>query len=242
VGDDVSTGKLYGCLAATGNGRAYAWHAIQNFGGGFSLSTGTADILGTGPVAILQVVVLASADANKLNPVTEVPDILTAGSWSNGSLPAEIDYLNSWAPQPLETPITFLPQLSALPGDANGDGHVDINDLTIVLAHFDQSTWERGPGRLGWRQGNFSNGPSVDINVLTILLAHFGQTDGSSASAMAAAPEPPAVTLVLAAADAARQDAQTSAGSSRTQTEFWEFRDTDGVQKGKRGQDDLSRA
>ena len=29
--------------------------------------------------------------------------------------------------------------LHMLPGDANGDGKVDINDLTIVLAHFNQT-------------------------------------------------------------------------------------------------------
>ena len=32
---------------------------------------------------------------------------------------------------------------AAIPGDANGDGKVDINDLTIVLAHYNQTgqTW-----------------------------------------------------------------------------------------------------
>ena len=42
----------------------------------------------------------------------------------------------------------------ALPGDANGDGKVDINDLTIVLAHFGQTgaTWSRAssPATAPW--------------------------------------------------------------------------------------------
>ena len=35
---------------------------------------------------------------------------------------------------------------AAIPGDANGDGKVDINDLTIVLAHYNQTgqTWANG--------------------------------------------------------------------------------------------------
>ena len=36
-----------------------------------------------------------------------------------------------------------------LPGDANLDGKVDINDLTIVLSNYGQSTGPTaGPGRL----------------------------------------------------------------------------------------------
>jgi hypothetical protein len=53
----------------------------------------------------------------------------TAGLKS--SLLAEVDYLNADAPQPIETPITFVSTLFA--GDASGVGRVDVNDLTIVL-------------------------------------------------------------------------------------------------------------
>ena len=38
------------------------------------------------------------------------------------------------------------------PGDANGDGRVDINDLTIVLASFGQTG-------MAWSQGNFTGDP-----------------------------------------------------------------------------------
>jgi hypothetical protein len=82
---------------------------------------------------------------------------------------------------------------AALPGDANGDGKVDINDLTIVLAHYGQTG-------MVWSQGQFvpfDDGGRVDINDLTIVLANYGQTAGASAAGPAAVPEP--ATLVLLA-------------------------------------------
>ena len=60
-----------------------------------------------------------------------------------------------------------------LPGDANGDGKVDINDLTIVLAHYGQTG-------MTWAQGEFTGDGTVDINDLTIVLANYGQSAGSS--------------------------------------------------------------
>ena len=39
------------------------------------------------------------------------------------------------------------------PGDANGDGRVDINDLTIVLSNFGQTG-------MAWSQGNFDGRPA----------------------------------------------------------------------------------
>jgi hypothetical protein len=75
-----------------------------------------------------------------------------------------------------------------LPGDANGDGKVDVNDLTIVLSNF---------GRTGmtWSQGEFTGDGTVDVNDLTIVLAHYGQT-GSASGSFSAVPEP--TSLVLA--------------------------------------------
>ena len=58
-----------------------------------------------------------------------------------------------------------------LPGDANLDGTVDIEDLTILLTHFGQSGMPRS-------EGNFAGDPTVDIEDLTILLAHFGLSNG----------------------------------------------------------------
>ena len=62
----------------------------------------------------------------------------------------------------------------ALPGDANLDGKVDINDLTIVLAHYGQTG-------MAWTEGEFTGDGTVDINDLTIVLAHYNQSLGSSA-------------------------------------------------------------
>ena len=71
-----------------------------------------------------------------------------------------------------------------LSGDANLDGKVDINDLTIVLAHYNQSAG------VTWGQGDFTGSGKVDINDLTIVLAHYNQSVGASAGNLAAVPSP----------------------------------------------------
>ena len=78
---------------------------------------------------------------------------------------------------------------SLLPGDANADGKVDINDLTIVLAHYNQTG-------MTWSQGEFTGSGTVDINDLTIVLAHYNQTAGSSAATLSAVPEPGTLVLI----------------------------------------------
>ncbi len=60
-------------------------------------------------------------------------------------------------------------QPAPLPGDANLDGKVDIEDLTILLTNF-------GKSGMTWSQGNFDGDPTVDLEDLTILLTHFGQS------------------------------------------------------------------
>ena len=77
----------------------------------------------------------------------------------------------------------------ALPGDANLDGTVDINDLTIVLAHYGQTSG------MTWYTGDFIGDGTVDINDLTIVLAHYGQSAGESAAGIKAVPEPSCVVL-----------------------------------------------
>ena len=66
---------------------------------------------------------------------------------------------------------------------------MDINDLTIVLDHYNQTG-------MAWAQGEFTGSGTVDINDLTIVLAHYNQSAGSAGAGMAAAPEPSAVVLV----------------------------------------------
>ncbi len=78
----------------------------------------------------------------------------------------------------------------AIPGDANGDGRVDINDLTIVLAHYGQTGQS-------WADGEFTGDGTVDINDLTIVLAHYNQSTASSAGNPSAVPEPAGLVLLV---------------------------------------------
>ncbi len=97
-----------------------------------------------------------------------------------------------WGTNPGGTTSEAFLLTPALPGDANLDGQVDINDLTIVLAHYGQTG-------MAWTQGEFTGDGTVDINDLTIVLAHYGQSAGAAAADTAAVPEPSALLLSAAA-------------------------------------------
>ncbi len=75
--------------------------------------------------------------------------------------------------------------VAILLGDANGDGKVDVNDLTIVLTDF-------GRSGMTWSQGDFNGDGTVDINDLTIVLANYGQSNGAGITAV---PEPTSLIL-----------------------------------------------
>ena len=74
------------------------------------------------------------------------------------------------------------------PGDANGDGRVDINDLTIVLANFGQTG-------MAWSQGDFTGDPTVDINDLTIVLSNYGYGVRPPPASMPSPNRPPSCCL-----------------------------------------------
>ena len=78
-------------------------------------------------------------------------------------------------------------------GNVNGDGTVDINDLTIVLANYSQTG-------MAWSQGCMDGDPTgaVDINDLTIVLANYDTTYGAS-SGIKAVPEPSSIVLLAIA-------------------------------------------
>jgi hypothetical protein len=100
-------------------------------------------------------------------------------------------YSINFAPQ---STLTHMPSMLLKPsitGDANLDGQVDINDLTVVLAHYGQTG-------MTWADGEFTGDGTVDINDLTIVLAHYNQSAGSSAGT-AAVPEPSTIAIAAAA-------------------------------------------
>ena len=67
------------------------------------------------------------------------------------------------------------------PGDANKDGKVDDNDLSILLTNWNTGTV--------WTQGNFKGSTTVDDNDLSILLSNW---TGSGAGV----PEPGVLVLL----------------------------------------------
>ena len=56
----------------------------------------------------------------------------------------------------------------ALPGDANVDGTVDINDLTVVLTNYGRP--------VQWTRATSTGDGTVDINDLTQVLTYYGTT------------------------------------------------------------------
>lgn len=80
----------------------------------------------------------------------------------------------------------------ALPGDANGDGSVDLLDLDILGANF-------GEANATFAQGDFNDDGTVDLLDLDLLGANFGATSGTTAI-----PEPTALGLLLAGLMAVR--------------------------------------
>ena len=83
--------------------------------------------------------------------------------------------------------------IPTIAGDANLDGRVDINDLTVVLANYNRNGLTNG-----WPMGDFNGDGRVDINDLTVVLANYN-SHSSAAAGMAAVPEPTIVALALSA-------------------------------------------
>ena len=99
-------------------------------------------------------------------------------------------FYSDFVPDPISVSYSSGTVIVAWPGDANLDGKVDVNDLTIVLTHFGQTAG------MSWATGDFNDDGRVDVNDLTILLTDFGQSLGSSGAGMATVPEPSTLVLV----------------------------------------------
>jgi hypothetical protein len=134
---------------------------------------------------------LSSLDANVLSGVR-----FTSTTGTENSFGGEIDDLRLFT---ITSGMTFniadtnpQQQVTYHPGDANEDNRVDINDLTIVLAHYNQTG-------MVWTQGEFTGDGTVDINDLTIVLANYGWTLAGGNGVMKAVPEPTMLALLAAA-------------------------------------------
>jgi hypothetical protein len=55
-------------------------------------------------------------------------------------------------------------------GDLNGDGAVDLSDLTVLLAHFGT------PSGAALEDGDLDGDGDVELTDLSILLTHFGES------------------------------------------------------------------
>ena len=96
--------------------------------------------------------------------------------WSREAEADQVTYPGAKAPQ-LEIVLGQAPQV----GDANIDGLVDDDDLSLLLSSWGQS--------VGWDRGNFNGDDAVDDDDLSLLLANW---TGSGA-----VPEPASAALVL---------------------------------------------
>ena len=75
-------------------------------------------------------------------------------------------------------------ELHLLPGDANLDGRVNINDLTIVLTNFGKTAGAT------WGSGDFVGDGRGHINDLSTVLSNFGQTLAASSLGDSSCPSP----------------------------------------------------
>jgi hypothetical protein len=80
---------------------------------------------------------------------------------------------------------------TTLPGDANLDGTVNINDLSKVLTNYDKA------GMI-WSDGDFDGNGTVNINDLSKVLTNYDRTVAAGA-AISAVPEPSTLLLIAVA-------------------------------------------
>jgi hypothetical protein len=88
----------------------------------------------------------------------------------------------------LLTPTSYA--AAFMPGDANGDGTVNINDLSKVLTNYDKTGMQ-------WADGDFNGDGTVNISDLSNVLTNYDKTAAAGAS-LAAVPEPSVLAMLAA--------------------------------------------
>ena len=77
--------------------------------------------------------------------------------------------------------------VTQIPGDANGDGMVDVGDLGILAGNYGTLT------DATWEMGDFTGDGAVDVGDLGILAGNYG----TSAVSVASVPEPVTLGLLI---------------------------------------------
>jgi hypothetical protein len=142
---------------------------------------------------------LGSYDLGRMNQLFELFNAGTGSvsignlTWSNVSGLTGHNPGDAWADNgvyyvELGTSDTGVATAKSLhPGDANGDGVVDILDLNKLLTNFDKTG-------MNWSQGDFDGNGTVDINDLNKVLTNFDKTFTSAN--IKAVPEPSSLVLL----------------------------------------------
>jgi hypothetical protein len=66
---------------------------------------------------------------------------------------------------------------TAVDGDINRDGVVDISDLTLLSNGYGKTPAERGRAFFDWSDGDFNYDNLLDISDLTLMSNHYGTAD-----------------------------------------------------------------
>jgi hypothetical protein len=70
--------------------------------------------------------------------------------------------------------VEILAKETHTPGDANGDGSVDVSDLGILAANYGKTSGA------AWDLGDFNGDGAVDVSDLGILAANYGRNAGGA--------------------------------------------------------------
>ncbi len=135
----------------------------------------------------------------KLGPTTGITSATANADPTNygvGVFDNAIAGFSSVAGQPVDSNSVFVSYAHF--GDANDDGHVDLNDLNTVLNNL-------GTAHSDWTHGNFDGQPTIDLNDLNDILNNLGITVPSAANSVAfaesllsatPAPEPTSLAIL----------------------------------------------